>query len=112
MLKDIAKTNSNNSQKLMIYDARSYVAALANRVTKGGYENTKDYYTHCEIEFLDIDNIHGVRDAITKVYEMGLVPNLLANSSKLMTSLDNTNWLQIISKILTGVNKIINTLKI
>jgi hypothetical protein len=71
MLVEIAKTNTKNPHHLMIFDARSYVAALANRVNKGGFENTKDYYTNCEIVFCDIDNIHGVRDSITKVYDIG-----------------------------------------
>lgn len=69
MLKEIAYTNLEHPHKLIIYDARSQVAALANRLTKGGYENTS-YYTNCDIEFLDIDNIHGVRDSITKMYEI------------------------------------------
>ncbi len=34
--------------------------ALANRVNNGGYENTKDYYRNCEIEFCDVGNIHAV----------------------------------------------------
>lgn len=55
----------------MIYDARSYLNALANKVMSGGYENTKDYYRDCDLVFCDIDNIHAVRDAITKVHELG-----------------------------------------
>lgn len=72
MLTEIAKTSPDPSKKLIIYDARSYINALANRVNKGGFENTKDHYTNCEIKFCDIDNIHGVRDAIKLVYEMSL----------------------------------------
>lgn len=54
----------------MIFDARSYINAFANKANKGGFENTKDYYLNCEIQFCDIDNIHGVRDALTKMYDM------------------------------------------
>ena len=57
---------------MKIYDARSYINAFANKVTNGGFENTKDHYTHCEIVFCDIDNIHRVRDALTKVYDLAL----------------------------------------
>lgn len=74
MLTEIARTNPNGPNKLVIYDARSYINAMANRMNKGGFENTKEYYTNCEIEFCDIDNIHGVRDAITKVYDMSVQP--------------------------------------
>ena len=99
MLTQILNTNKN-SNKLIIYDARSYLNALANRVNKGGYENTKDYYTNCEIIFCDIENIHSVRDAYNKVYELGQSSQIYSNSSKWFTFLDNTNWLQIISKTL------------
>jgi hypothetical protein len=50
----------------MIYDARAYVNALANRVTHGGFENV-EYYDNCEIEFCNIDNIHAVRSNYHKV---------------------------------------------
>lgn len=71
MLTEIARTNANNPHRLIIYDARSYINAMANRLNKGGFENTKDYYTNCSIVFCDIDNIHKVRDAISKMYELG-----------------------------------------
>ena len=54
----------------MIYDARSKLAASANKMNNGGFENCADHYTNCQIEFLDIDNIHGVRDAISRIYEI------------------------------------------
>lgn len=72
MLTEIARTNPYNPNNLIIYDARSLLNATFNRLNKGGYENTKDYYTNCQIQFCDIDNIHGVRDAISKMYELGL----------------------------------------
>ena len=74
MLMEIAKTNPTNPGKLIIFDARSYLNAMANRINKGGFENTKDNYTNCDIVFCDIDNIHAVREAINKVYDMSLQP--------------------------------------
>ena len=46
LLSEIARLSPNQESdiKLYIYDARSYINALANRVTSGGYENTKDCY--------------------------------------------------------------------
>ena len=72
MLLEIGRTNPDPTKKLHIFDARSYINALANRVNKGGFENVKDNYINCEITFCDSDNIHGVRDAIDKVHEMSL----------------------------------------
>ena len=75
MLTEIGKLSPNqqDSVKLLIYDARSYINALANKVMSGGFENTRDYYKDCEIVFCDIDNIHAVRDAINKVFDLGQV---------------------------------------
>ena len=39
-------------------------------MNNGGYENTKDYYTNCQIEFLNVDNIHAVRDSFKKMAEI------------------------------------------
>jgi hypothetical protein len=90
-LTEIARTNPYNPNKLIIYDARSQFVALANRLNKGGYENTKDYYTNCSIVFCDIDNIHVVREAISKMYELGQYSQAFTSSSKWLTTLDNTN---------------------
>ena len=86
MLSEIGRMSPNQGDdvKVVIYDARSYINALANKVMNGGFENTKDYYRDCELVFCDIDNIHAVRDAINKVYELGgstTNQNLLTNQS-------------------------------
>ena len=47
MLTEIARTNPYNPNSLIIYDARSLLNATFNRLNRGGYENTKDYYTNC-----------------------------------------------------------------
>lgn len=60
----------------MIYDARPYLNAMASKLKKGGYENTK-HYVGCEIVFCDIDNIHVVRDAFNKVFDLSHKPQLL-----------------------------------
>lgn len=68
VLLEIGRTNVYYPQnKLAIFDARSWTAAHANRIKGGGIENTK-YYTNCELQFCDIDNIHAVRDAFSKFY--------------------------------------------
>ena len=54
------------TERLQIYDARSYVIAQLNKLKQGGYENT-DKYVNCNIEFCAIDNIHTVRDAYNKL---------------------------------------------
>lgn len=46
----------------MIYDARSWVAAKANMLKGKGVEHSSNY-KNSEIVFLDIENIHKVRDS-------------------------------------------------
>jgi protein tyrosine/serine phosphatase len=45
-----------------IYDARGYYAALGNMFAGKGYEKP-EFYTNCDIEWLNIPNIHAVRDS-------------------------------------------------
>lgn len=51
---------------LKIFDARPFWNAVGNMVVGKGYENN-DNYKNCEISFLDIHNIHKVRDAYKKI---------------------------------------------
>ncbi len=72
LLQAIAKLSPSDSStiRLLIYDARPYLNALVNRVTSGGYENSRDY-KDCDIVFCDIDNIHAVSAAFNKLHELG-----------------------------------------
>lgn len=88
VLQEIARCNVNHpGNKLIIYDARSWTAAHANRFKGGGLENTK-YYTSCEIQFCDIDNIHAVRDAFNEMYKLASIPGILTNPSKWLLHLE------------------------
>ena len=75
------KLNTLNSlDKLYIMDARPLVNAVANRTTGGGYENL-DYYKDCELVFLNIHNIHVMRESMRKIFEMAApVSTSYANS--------------------------------
>jgi myotubularin-related protein 3/4 len=50
----------NNSNRLLILDARSYTAALANRTKGGGFEYPP-YYSDCDVRYMNLPNIHVVR---------------------------------------------------
>ncbi len=69
----------------------SYINALANCTTGGGYENEK-YYTSCKISFLNIENIHAMRDSLN-------------TTSEIVSGAENSKWLEHIRGILEGVNK-------
>lgn len=50
----------NNSNRLLILDARSYAAAIANRAKGGGFEYPP-YYKDCDVQFMNLPNIHAIR---------------------------------------------------
>jgi hypothetical protein len=61
-----ANPQNAHSQILPIYDARPVVNAQVNRVTSGGgYEED---YQYCKLEFLDIQNIHVVRERCVEYF--------------------------------------------
>ena len=63
--------HSASETTLQIYDARPYLSALANRAHGKGYEDTKNY-RNCEITFMQIENIHHVRESHKKLMGMCL----------------------------------------
>ena len=127
--------NSNNSlDKLFIVDARPLVNAIANRGNGGGYE-LEDYYKKCELQFLNIQNIHIMRESLRKVHEMALPSNTASSSSSntnsqtpnanvssnsnknnnnmasddknYLINLENSKWLEHIKLVLNGALKIV-----
>lgn len=54
------------SHKLFIMDARPMPNAIANKAKGGGYES-EDAYQNAELVFLDIPNIHVMRESLRKV---------------------------------------------
>lgn len=51
---------SNTINRLLILDARSYAAAIANRAKGGGFEHPP-YYINCDVQFMNLPNIHAIR---------------------------------------------------
>ena len=49
-----------SSNRLLILDARSYTAAIANRAKGGGFEYPP-YYINCDVQFMNLPNIHAIR---------------------------------------------------
>ena len=69
-LNTIYRLNTNNAlDKLFILDARPFVNAAANKGTGGGYES-EDNYEKCQICFLNIQNIHVIRQSLNKIFDM------------------------------------------
>jgi myotubularin-related protein 1/2 len=58
----LSMKDNNRVEEMVVFDARSWVAANANMLNGKGTENIK-WYRNIELVFLDIDNIHKVRDS-------------------------------------------------
>ncbi|XP_020830713.1 myotubularin isoform X1 [Phascolarctos cinereus] len=95
---DIIREANGQISKLAIFDARPSVNAVANKATGGGYESD-DVYHNAEIFFLDIHNIHVMRESLRKLKDI-VYPNV--EESHWLSSLESTHWLEHVKFVLTG----------
>ncbi|XP_061091008.1 myotubularin isoform X1 [Conger conger] len=95
---DIIRETNGTTSKLTIYDARPNVNAVANKATGGGYEG-EDAYQNAELVFLDIHNIHVMRESLKKLKDI-VYPNV--EESHWLSSLESTHWLEHIKLVLSG----------
>ncbi|XP_041926782.1 myotubularin isoform X1 [Alosa sapidissima] len=89
---------ANGTTKLTIFDARPNVNAVANKATGGGYEGD-DAYQNAELVFLDIHNIHVMRESLKKLKDI-VYPNV--EEAHWLSSLESTHWLEHIKLVLSG----------
>ncbi|XP_067350189.1 myotubularin-related protein 4 isoform X1 [Channa argus] len=83
-------------QKLLILDARSYTAAVANRAKGGGCE-CEEYYPNCEVMFMGMANIHTIRNSFQS---LRTVCSQIPDPGNWLSALENTRWLQHLSVML------------
>jgi hypothetical protein len=70
LFEEINATNPNASGIAMM-DARPWANAVANKGRKGGFENVSRYEdSDTTLLFLNIDNIHVMRDSVGQMYEL------------------------------------------
>ncbi|XP_048884933.1 myotubularin-like isoform X2 [Brienomyrus brachyistius] len=89
---------ANGTSRLTIFDARPNVNAVANKATGGGYEG-EDSYQNADLVFLDIHNIHVMRESLRKLKDI-VYPNV--EESHWLSSLESTHWLEHIKLVLAG----------
>ncbi|XP_069003121.1 phosphatidylinositol-3,5-bisphosphate 3-phosphatase MTMR4 isoform X2 [Embiotoca jacksoni] len=83
-------------QKLLILDARSYTAAVANRAKGGGCE-CEEYYPNCEVMFMGMANIHAIRNSF---HALRTVCSQIPDPGNWLSALESTRWLQHLSVML------------
>ncbi|XP_060718354.1 myotubularin-related protein 3 isoform X1 [Tachysurus vachellii] len=91
-------------QKLLILDARSYAAAVANRAKGGGCE-CPEYYPNCEVMFMGMANIHSIRRSFQCLRALcAQVPD----PTNWLSALEGTKWLQHLSLLLKASLLVVN----
>ncbi|XP_032886139.1 myotubularin-related protein 1-like isoform X2 [Amblyraja radiata] len=86
------------SHKLTIFDARQNSVADANKAKGGGYES-ESAYSNAELVFLEIHNIHVIRESLRKLKDV-VYP--VIDESKWLSNIDSTHWLEYIRILLAG----------
>nr|XP_046916559.1 probable serine/threonine-protein kinase pats1 [Dermatophagoides farinae] len=101
--------DQSNNNKLLILDARSYTAAFANRALGGGCE-CPEYYTNCDIQFMGLNNIHGIRKSF---YNLRYIcESSQIDQSNWYTLLDNTKWLHNLASLLKAAVVVVDAITI
>ncbi|XP_015221554.2 myotubularin-related protein 3 isoform X2 [Lepisosteus oculatus] len=110
---DASMTNSSEveslaiqPQKLLILDARSYAAAVANRAKGGGCE-CPEYYPNCEVVFMGMANIHSIRKSFQS---LRLLCTQMPDPANWLSALEGTKWLQHLSVLLKSALLVVNAL--
>lgn len=91
------------SHKFYIVDARPQVNAVANKAKGGGYES-EDAYQNAELIFVDIHNIHVMRESLRKLKEICYHHPL--DDAHWLSNIESTHWLDHIKQILAGAVRI------
>ncbi|XP_060699663.1 myotubularin-related protein 3 isoform X6 [Hemiscyllium ocellatum] len=90
--------------KLLILDARSYAAAVANRAKGGGCE-CPEYYPNCEVVFMGMANIHSIRKSFQS---LRFLCTQMPDPANWLSALESTKWLQHLSMLLKAALLVIN----
>lgn len=99
-------SNSTQPQKLLILDARSYAAAVANRAKGGGCE-CPEYYPNCEVVFMGMANIHSIRKSFQS---LRLLCTQMPDPANWLSALEGTKWLQHLSMLLKSSLLVVHAL--
>uniref|UniRef100_A0A3P8VQJ0 Myotubularin related protein 3 n=1 Tax=Cynoglossus semilaevis TaxID=244447 RepID=A0A3P8VQJ0_CYNSE len=89
---------------LLILDARSYAAAVANRAKGGGCE-CPEYYPNCEVVFMGMANIHSIRKSFQS---LSFLCTQMPDPANWLSALESTKWLQHLSLLLKAALLVVN----
>eukprot|EP01136_Pigoraptor_vietnamica_P020730 Opistho-1_new@70005 len=90
LLSAVSHANAARPDTLCIMDARPYKNAMANQAMGAGTENLS-FYENTELQFLDIENIHVMRDSLRRLCDRR----------------PDADWLHHVGLVLSGARKIV-----
>lgn len=88
---------SNNADQIIIFDARSQVAAGGNKLMGKGTEHAGSYH-NAKVVFMEIANIHAVRGSYDSLRELCS----FGSENKWLSALEATGWLKHIRSVLSA----------
>lgn len=94
-----ASTNANAAKVLLVADCRPQITAAGNAQLGGGYESGS-YYTFCQTNFFEIDNIFGVAKSFEKLRSMLARYQGNAVEKTFLRRLYDSDWLAIVQRVL------------
>ncbi|XP_076001666.1 myotubularin-related protein 1a isoform X2 [Genypterus blacodes] len=95
------------SHKLTVFDARQNSVADTNKAKDGGYES-ESFYPNVELNFLEIPNIHVMRESLRKMKDV-VYPTI--DEAHWHSAIDQTHWLEYIRLLLAGAAKMADKLE-
>ncbi|XP_033989130.1 myotubularin-related protein 3 isoform X1 [Trematomus bernacchii] len=101
------ETLASQPHKLLILDARSYAAAVANRAKGGGCE-CPEYYPNCEVVFMGMANIHSIRKSFQS---LRFLCTQMPDPANWLSALESTKWLQNLSLLLKASLLVMNAVE-
>lgn len=108
MTVSVTDMSTTSKQPFLLVDARSYASAVANRAKGGGCE-CQEYYPNCDIQFMNLPNIHVIRKSFQSVRTLCYLGKEQLNW---YSSLENTRWLQYLSALLRATLTIVESIDV
>eukprot|EP00002_Diphylleia_rotans_P019687 TRINITY_DN3807_c1_g1_i1.p1 TRINITY_DN3807_c1_g1~~TRINITY_DN3807_c1_g1_i1.p1 ORF type:complete len:551 (-),score=73.27 TRINITY_DN3807_c1_g1_i1:70-1722(-) len=97
---------NGRQQTLYLLDSRPRINAMAN-VAKGAGFEMSSVYKDCELVFLDVPNVHVMRDSFNQLKELCLPSNNWRDDRNWFSSLHATGWLKYIRLIMNSALRVV-----
>jgi myotubularin-related protein 1/2 len=95
----LREANEANPGVLYIIDARPYAAAMGNAVMGKGFES-EQHYEKCQLRFMNVDNIHAIRNSFEQVVALCALDSAVYDDSVWLSRLEATSWLRYVRLLL------------